>query len=133
MSNPQFPEIKLDQDNLYREETYTDLRAGTLRRLVPVNADGTEDTGRDVLFEGNASLMTPGGTLPLNFALEATTLADALAAFPEAAEAAFEQTVEELKRMQREQASSIVVPGQGGGGVPAGGMGGMPGGGKIQL
>lgn len=28
------PDIRLDPDGLYREETYTDLRSGSLRRMV---------------------------------------------------------------------------------------------------
>ena len=34
---PQFPqtEIKMDVNNLYREETFTDNAVGTLRRLTP--------------------------------------------------------------------------------------------------
>ena len=37
----QLPEIKLDPTQLYREEIFTDRKAGTLRRLVPVTADGS--------------------------------------------------------------------------------------------
>ena len=127
----QLPEIKLDADGLYREDSYTDRRAGTLRRLQPVDSSGNDDASRPVIFEGQASLMTPGGALPLQFQIDATNVSEALEKFPAAAEAALVETLEELKRMQREQQSSLVVPGRGGGG---GGMaGGMPGGGKIQL
>ena len=127
----QLPEIKLDADGLYREDSYTDRRAGTLRRLQPVDSSGNDDASRPVIFEGQASLMTPGGALPLQFQIDAANVSEALEKFPAAAEAALVETLEELKRMQREQQSSLVVPGRGGGG---GGMpGGMPGGGKIQL
>lgn len=127
----QLPEIKLDADGLYREDSYTDRRAGTLRRLQPVDSKGNDDASRPVIFEGQASLMTPGGALPLQFQIDAANVSEALEKFPAAAEAALVETLEELKRMQREQQSSLVVPGRGGGG---GGMpGGMPGGGKIQL
>ena len=68
---PQIPEIKLNRDNLYREDTFTDRRVGTLRRLTPVDADGNTDNSRPVVFEGHASLMTPGGALPLQFLIEA--------------------------------------------------------------
>ena len=34
----QLPEIKFDATQLYREEIFTDRKAGTLRRLVPVLA-----------------------------------------------------------------------------------------------
>ena len=39
-------------------------------------------------------------------------LAGAVAGFGEAAKVAVEKTMEELKEMQRQQASSIVVPGR---------------------
>jgi hypothetical protein len=42
----QLPEIKLDVTQLYREEIFTDRKAGTLRRLVHVLADGNTDAAR---------------------------------------------------------------------------------------
>lgn len=108
----QMPDIRLDSGRLYREETFTDRRMGTLRKLYPVHADGSEDPARPVVWEGSASLMTPAGALPLNFELEAETLSEALEHFPEAAQKALERAMEELREMRREQASSIVVPGQ---------------------
>lgn len=130
MSNDQLPEIKLDIENLYREEMFTDHKVGTLRKMTPVTVEGEVDSNRDVLFVGQAQMMTPAGALPLNFEIEATSLADALDKFGAEAQACLERTLEELREMQRQQASSIVVPGQGGG--MGGGMGGM-GGGGIQL
>lgn len=110
---PSLPDIRLDPNGLYREETFTDLRAGSLRRMVPVTAEGQEDGSRPVLYEGHASLMTQGGPLPLHFAIEADSLADALAKFPELAQQALVQTLEEVRRLQREAQSSILVPGAG--------------------
>ena len=120
--DPQLPEIKLDPAQLYREETFTDRRAGTLRRLVPVDAQGRDDASRPVVYEGHASLMTPGGALPLQFEIEAKSLDDALKQFPDIARQALEQTLDELRRLQREAQSSIVVPGAGG--MGPGGLGG---------
>ena len=57
--------------------------------------------------------MTPGGALPLSFMIEADTLKDAVNGFGAAAQVAVEDTMEELKEMQRAQASQIVVPGGG--------------------
>lgn len=121
--NMQMPEIRLDSGQLYREENYTDRRMGALRKLLPVHADGSEDPARPVLWEGSTSLMTPGGALPLNFEIEAETFSEALEKFPAAAQEALDRTMEELRELRREQASSIVVPGQdgpnlGGGGFP---------------
>lgn len=129
----QLPEIKLDSSQLYREEQFTDRRVGSLRKLIPVTADGSDDSSRDVVFEGQASLMTPAGALPLHFEIDATTMEEALEKYPTVAQQALEETLEEMQRMRREQqGGGIIAPGQGGGGgMP--GQGGMPGGGKIQF
>jgi hypothetical protein len=125
----QIPEIKLDRDGLYQEETFSDRRAGSIIRLTPVKSDGTRDTAREVLYLGQTQILTPVGTLPLAFQLEAKDLEGAIEMFPQAAKTAMEHTVEELKELRREAASSIVVPQRGAGGPGFGG----PGGGKIQL
>lgn len=121
----ELPEIKLDGDSLYREEAYTDRRAGVLRKLVPVTPQGEDDPDRAPIYEGQASLMTSGGSLPLNFEIEAASLDEALQKFPDAAREALQQTLEELERLRRDQQSSIVVPGAGGppGGAGPGGAG----------
>lgn len=121
--DPSLPDIRLDPNGLYREETFTDLRIGSLRRMVPVTREGKDDPARPVLYEGHASLMTPRGALPLQFHIEASSLEDALAKFPAAAQQALAETLEELRRIQREQQSSIVVPGAGG--MPPGLGGGL--------
>ena len=129
MNNPETSnEIRMDASNLYREETFTDNKVGTLRRITPVNADGEADTSRNVQFVGSTQVLTAAGPLPLSFEIEAETLTEAAEAFGDAAKASFEQTREELKEMQRQQASQIVVPK--GGMDPMGGMGG---GGNIQM
>lgn len=124
----QLPEIKLDATQLYREEIFTDRKAGTLRRLTPVKSDGSDDSARPVLYSGQTQLLTPAGVLPLAFELEAVSLEDACNKFPEAVKIAIEQAIEEAREMRREAASRIVVPDAGGG------MGGPPqGGGRIKL
>ena len=124
----QLPEIKLDATQLYREEIFTDRKAGTLRRLVPVLADGNVDPSRHVLYSGQTQLLTPAGVLPLAFELEAESLEDACRKFPDAVKIAIEQAIEEAREMRREAASRIVVPESGGG------MGGpSAGGGRIKL
>lgn len=123
----QMPEIKLDADNMYREESFSDLKVGQIRRLIPVTVDGDVDTGRDVIYEGQASLMTPAGSLPLSFELEVDNLADAIEQFPVAVNGAAEKAINELREMQRQQSQQIQVPGQGGYGGGAGGAG------RIQL
>ncbi|HET9107098.1 MAG TPA: hypothetical protein VFN79_07880 [Steroidobacteraceae bacterium] len=127
------PEVRLDPAGLYREEIYTDRRAGTLRRLTPVTVAGATDPNRPVLFSGQTQLLTPAGVLPLVFEIEASTLEEALAKFPEGVNAALEQAIDEAREMRREAASRIVVPDVGATGIgPAGGAG-PAGGGKIKF
>ena len=123
----QIPDIKLDATQLYREEIFTDRKAGTLRRLVPVKSDGSDDSSRPVLYSGQTQLLTPAGVLPLAFDLEASALEAACNQFPAAVKIAIEQAIEEAREMRREAASRIVVPGVGGD------MGGAPPGGRIKL
>ncbi|HEY4210536.1 MAG TPA: hypothetical protein VGM84_03565 [Steroidobacteraceae bacterium] len=123
------PDVSLDPAALYREEVFTDRRAGTIRRLTPVTLDGSTDPGRPVLFSGQTQLLTPAGVLPLVFEIEANTLSEALERFPEGVKAALEQAIEEAREMRRESASRIVVP-EVGAGVGPGPSGG---GGKIKF
>ncbi len=122
---PGLPDIQVDRDALYREDMFTDRKAGTIRRLTPVDAEGAPDATRPVLYSGQTQLLTPGGVLPLSFDIEASSLPDAVARFPAAVHAALEQAIEEAREYRREASSRIVVPEIGGG--P------LPGGGKIKL
>lgn len=103
-------EIRMDASKLYRESTFTDNRVGTIRKMQPVTSGGEDDTERPARYFGSAQLMTPAGPLPVSFEIEAASLDDAVEGFGPAAHEAIEQTMEELREMQREQASSIVVP-----------------------
>lgn len=114
-------EIQVDRENLYLEEVFTDLKVATLRRLTPVKADGSPDTTRPVLFHAQTQLMSQMGPLPVNCAIEASSLEEAMQKFPEAIAEAIERMIEEAKEMQRQEASRIIVPGA------------APGGGKIKL
>ncbi len=124
-------ELKMDPAELYREEVFSDRKAGTIRRLTPVGTDGSQDHSRPVIYVGQAQMLTPVGTVPLSFEISANSLTEAIDKFSQEAKVAVEHAVEELKELHREAASSIVLPESGGGGF--GGVGGVPGGGKIQL
>ncbi len=117
-------EPTMDPNELYREEVITDRKMGTLRCLTPINSDGSSDTGRSVVYSGQIQIMTPAGSLPIGFEIEANSLDEAVEKFPDAAKLAVDSTLEQLKELQREAASSIVIPDAGGG---------LPGGGKIQI
>jgi len=123
------PEMKMDPAGLCREEIFTDRKVGTIRRLVPIQTDGAEDSTRPILYLGEAQLMTPVGTLPISFPIDAKSLEEAVAKYGEAAKVAIDRTMKELQEMRRQAASSLVIP-QPGAGI---GPGGLPGGGKIQI
>lgn len=120
------PDFKFDAAQLVREETFTDARVGSIRRLVPVTPDGEDDPERAVRYEGQTSLLTPAGTLPLQFEIEADSLRAAIEGFDAAARRATERAIQELQELQREHSSRLVVPGQegGAGGPQGGGFGG---------
>jgi hypothetical protein len=111
-------QASMDATQIYREETFTDRRVGTIRRLTPVTADGTPDAARPVVFVGQAQVMTPMGAVPISFELDSPTLSGALAKFGDAAEQAVQQTMRELQELRREQASSLVIPDSAGGSLP---------------
>ncbi len=106
-------DLKVDLANLYREDTFTDLKTGTIRRLTPVQADGNADPSRKMMFVGQTQVMTRAGPLPLDFELEGQTLEEAAKNFPAAVQRAVEAMVAQAREMQREQASSLILPGQG--------------------
>ena len=139
MATEKLSEVKLDVSNLYREEVYSDLKAGHLRKLVPVTVTGEMDTSRKPIFTASSQVMTPAGVLPLSGeVVGAETLEQAIAGFGAALEGAMKDLRAELEAMQRERASQIVVPGRdvpplGTGGVLGGGLGGAGAGGGGNL
>ena len=105
-------EIRVDRNDLYREEVYTDLKIASIRVLTPVGSDGQIDTNRPVLYTGETQLMSQMGPVPVHAPIEATSLDDAIEKFPEAVNQAIERLMEEAREIQRREASRIVVPGQ---------------------
>lgn len=115
------PEIDftVDQNNLYREESITDLKVASIRRLVPVNKDGSVDKSRKEVFMGHTQLMSPQGPVPIQNSLEAENLDQAMAAFPDAMHKAMDELIEKAKKEQQEQQrtnqrddSRIITPGR---------------------
>src|ERR1700733_56163 len=109
----------MDSTQVYREETFTDRKVGTIRRLTPVSADGTADDKRPVIFVGQAQVMTPMGGVPISFELDAASLSAAIEQFGAAAEQAVQQTQRELQEMRRKNASSLLNPDAAGAGLPS--------------
>lgn len=118
-------QIQVDQQNLYREESITDLRVATIRRLIPINADGTDDINRPTQYIGSTQIISQMGPLPISAPIEAASLQEAIEKFPQAIKDAVDQMVEEAKEYRRQESSRIVVPGTMPGGTP--GQGGIPG------
>lgn len=131
MSQDSPAETQMDVANLYREDTYTDRKLGVIRCMTPVNGEGQLDTSRPVLYLGQAEIMTNMGPVPINFEIEAKSLAEAAAGYAAAAQQGVERTMQQIQEMRRQQASQLVVAP----GMPGLKDGPMPGrgGGKIQM
>jgi hypothetical protein len=113
--------FKVDRSNLYREESFTDLKVGSVKCLTPVKPDGSEDKSRKKIFVGQSNVMTAQGPLPIQGVIQAKELQQAIKKFPEAMEAAMERLIEEAKKYQEQQDqnsqiqkpdSRIILPGR---------------------
>lgn len=107
--------IKINQQNLYREEIITDLKVGAIRQLTPVKPNGEPDKGRKTLFFGQTQLMSEHGPFPIQFPIDARNLQEALEKFPDVMEQFMEKLAEQAREMQRQEQSRIIVPGGGSG------------------
>ena len=103
-------EFKIDRSNLYIEESFTDLKIGTVKRLTPVKTDGSEDKSRKPVFVGHTSIMTPNGPLPIQNVIGAKELQQAIKKFPEAMQEAMDRLIEEIKKYQEQEQSQIQRP-----------------------
>jgi hypothetical protein len=107
--------FEVDLKNLYREESLTDLKVAVVRKLIPVNADGSDDKTRTPIFVGHSQVMSPEGPIPLQAELPGGSLEEAMNAFPQAMEQAMAEMIEHIKQLQREQQrqeSRIITPGR---------------------
>ena len=118
LDNSQQIDFTVDKGNLYREESITDLKVASIRRLVPIKPDGSDDSSRSSLFMGHTQVMTPEGPLPLQARLAANNLSEAYEVFPQAMQQALEEMVKHLQEMHRKEQekkaddSRIIVPGR---------------------
>ena len=103
-------EFTIDRSDLYLEESFTDLKAGTIKRLTPVRADGSQDNTRKTVFVGHTSILTPNGPLPIQNEIGAKELQQAIKKFPEAMHAAMDRLMEEVKKYQEQEQSQIQKP-----------------------
>ena len=125
-------DIKVDVANLYREESYTDLKVASIRRLNPIKSDGSPDESRRPIYIGQTHIMSQMGPIPVQGEIDASNLSEAVEKFPQAMQVAVEDMIEEAQERKRQESSKIVVPGAPG--MPNLGGGPQPGGGgKIHL
>ncbi len=127
VKTPDGEKMKMDTANLYREETFTDLKSGTIVRLTPVKPDGSDDAARTQLFVAKTQIYSQMGLLPIEGEIDATNLSDAIAKFPQTIEAAIAELAERIEQRQREASRQIVTPGQ----MMGGGRGPVPGPGNL--
>ena len=105
-------DIKVSTDNLYKEESFTDLKLATIRRLTPVKIDGAIDDSREPIFTGMTQLMSPNGPVPVQCIIEgAKNLSEAAAKLPEAIEKTVQAMIAEAREMERQESSRLIVPG----------------------
>lgn len=111
---PNTIDFSVDTSNLYREEAITDLKVASIRRLIPVLADGSDDPSRKPLFFGHTQLMTPQGPIPIQSELEVESLEEAIKIFPEVMQTEMDKVIENVRRLQEQQRqdndSRIIVP-----------------------
>ena len=103
-------ELSVDANNLYREESYTDLKVASLKRLVPIKPSGEPDSSREARWIAQTQLMSQVGPVPVSCLIDAKSLEEAIAKFPEAVGRAVDEMIEEARELQRNEASRIVVP-----------------------
>ena len=118
-NSPEQIDFTFNKQNLCREESVTDLNVGSIRCLRPIKPDGTKDESRQPIFVGHTQLNSPQGLVPLQTALQATTLEQAIDEFPGAMKKALEEMVERAQQMQaqqqpaqKENKSRIIMPGR---------------------
>ncbi len=109
-------QLSVNTENLYREETFTDMKYANFRKLTPVKLDGTEDASRKVVFIASTQVMTPYGPVPVHTQVEADDLTDACAKFPDAINMAVMKMVEEMQMQEaqtrQQEQSQIFMPGR---------------------
>ena len=92
MNQQGLDQIQVDTENMYREESFTDLKVASIRRLIPIKTDGSEDDSRPAIYTGSAQIMSQMGPVPVSTQIEAASLEEALQKFPDAIKDAIEMS-----------------------------------------
>ena len=96
-------DFSVSKDNLFREETITDLKVASIRQLIPIKPDGTRDESRTPLFFGHSQLVSPQGPVPLRAPLAANNIQDAIEVFPQAMREDLDAMVKKIQDMQKKE------------------------------
>ena len=94
-------DLTVDRNNLYREESFTDIKVAAIRRLIPVKPDGSDDESRDSIFMAQTQLMSPSGPVMLQSMLDARTLEEAMERFPAAMQKEIDKVVAEDNKKEQ--------------------------------
>ncbi|MGD2030154.1 MAG: cytoplasmic protein [Desulfobacterales bacterium] len=93
-------DFTVDRNNLYREESFTDIKVAAIRRLTPVKPDGSDDENRNPIYMAQTQLMSPSGPILLQSILDAGTLEQAMDKFPKAMQKEMDKVIEKNKKEQ---------------------------------
>lgn len=93
-------DLTVDLNNLYREESFTDIKVAAIRRLTPVKPDGSDDESRDCIFMAQTQLMSPSGPVLLQSILDAENLEQAIERFPKAMQKELDRAMAEEKKKE---------------------------------
>lgn len=93
--------LNVDRNNLYREDSVTDIKVAAIRRLTPIKSDGSDDDSRDSIFMGQTQLMSPSGPILLQSLLEAKTLEEAMNNFPVAMQKEVDKAMAQAEKEQQ--------------------------------
>ena len=93
--------LNIDRNNLYREDSVTDIKVAAIRRLTPIKSDGSDDDSRASIFMGQTQLMSPSGPILLQSLLEAKTLEEAMDNFPVAMQKEVDKAMAQVEKEQQ--------------------------------
>jgi hypothetical protein len=95
-------------DALWRQETYLDIEAGEIKCMIPVTLTNVRDPERGLRFFSSIVMMFRGRPMEIKFEVQASTLAEAVAAWHETASKAGQQAAQQMEDQAR--SAALVVP-----------------------
>lgn len=99
-------ELAIDVRNLYTERVFSDVQGGMISELTPVNVDGLRDNNREMIYEGQARVMSNIGLLPIQGRIVgAKNLKDAIDLYPKAMMRALDEMAKRI-----ENQGKIITP-----------------------